>query len=538
MTFVVVVADQLNEAGLGLLRDTPGFEVVVTTGDRNALARALPDAHALLVRSDTQVTAGLIAMAPSLRVIGRAGIGVDNIDVPAATRAGIAVLNAPGANTVSAAEHAVALLLSLVRRVPWAVESMRRGEWDRKAFAGSELRGKTLGIVGLGRIGAHISKIAVAIGMHVVAHDPFLTEKRARALSVDLVSLDDLLREVDVVTLHLPLTDDTRHLIDAERLALMKPSAVLINTARGELVDEDALVAAVTGGVIAGAAVDVYSQEPLPGDSPLRRTDRILLTPHLAASTAEAQERVATEICTSIRDALVSGDVGKAINVAGVSSKAMSRLRPFLELARQIGSLAATLSRGRVEAIEVHYGGADDDAPRPTEVAAVEGALTAMGVAPVTLVNAVALAGERGIALSRRAGQALSGFQMTVGVTIHTDSGASRVVGALVGEGQGAKRIVRIGEFSVDVPAEGYILVLRNRDVPGVVGQVGTVLGEVATNIASYHQSRHVLNGVAGALAAIVVDQPPATEVIERLAALPDVMDVRVASLGAWGRAG
>ncbi|HKI94862.1 MAG TPA: hydroxyacid dehydrogenase, partial [Gemmatimonadales bacterium] len=270
MIYRIVVADRVNAAGLALLEKTPDLEVVNVAGDAAGLAAQLPTAHALLVRSETRVTADLLEKATALKVIGRAGIGVDTIDVAAATRRGIAVLNAPGANTVSAAEHTLALLLGLVRHIPTAAASMREGKWDRKAFEGRELRRKTLGIVGLGRIGAHLSQIARAFGMQVIGHDPFLSEKRAAELHVELLPLDELLPRADVLTLHLPLTDETRNVIDRRRLGLLKPTAVLVNAARGGLVDEEALVEALENGTIAGAAIDVFSKEPLPKDHPLR----------------------------------------------------------------------------------------------------------------------------------------------------------------------------------------------------------------------------------------------------------------------------
>ncbi len=526
MTWTVVVADRVAESGLRLLRDEADLTVVSAVGSADALRRALPQADGLLVRSDTQVTADLIALGARLRVIGRAGIGVDNIDVAAATARGIAVLNAPGGNTVSAAEHTWAMLLALVRRIPWAAASMRTGAWDRKTFAGTELRGKVLGIVGLGRIGQHVAAIGRGIGMELIAHDPYLTEKRAQDLGVALLPLDDLLAQADVVTLHMPLADDTRHLLGAERLARMQPHALLVNTARGELVDEAALVEALEAGRLAGAAIDVYAQEPLPADSPLRSHDRLLLTPHLAASTVEAQERVSREICAAVRDALRSGDVGGAVNVAGVSAAAIRRLRPVLELARRVGRLGATLAHGRVQAIEVQYGGPDEEAPRPAKLAAVEGALGAMGVGPVSMVNAQPLAEQRGITLARRGGAPLAGFETTVSVILQTADRMTCVVGALVGE---RGRIVEIDGYPVDVPADGYLIVLCNRDVPGVIGRVGTALGDAGANIGVYHQSRRADSDVA--LAAIAVDQPPARDLLARLATLPDVTDVRFVDL-------
>jgi len=317
---VVVVADQVAEAGLAVLRAERALEVVVTAGRPDLLDEALAGADALLVRSDTRVTAERIARAPRLRVIGRAGTGVDNIDLEAATRHGVIVLNAAGANTISAAEHTIALLLALVHRIPEASASMATGRWDRKHLAGRELCGKRLGVIGFGRIGARVAEIARALGTIVVAHDPFLPHERITALGAEPVSLEDLLATADIVSLHLPLAASTHHLIDRERLATMKSGAILVNAARGGLIDHEALLEAVESGRLGGAALDVFESEPLPPDSPLRRSDRLLLTPHLAASTAEAQARAATEICEYVRDFLVEGRVRGAVNAAaGVS---------------------------------------------------------------------------------------------------------------------------------------------------------------------------------------------------------------------------
>jgi D-3-phosphoglycerate dehydrogenase len=528
MKHVVVVADRIHEEGFALLRQVPELEVVSTADHPERLLSELQRAHALVVRSETRVTEEVIAGAPSLSVIGRAGIGVDNIDVPAATRRGIAVLNAPGANTVSAAEHTVGLLLALVRRIPWAVETMRKGGWDRKRFAGTELRGKTLGAVGLGRVGATVAQLVRAFGVSVVAHDPYLPEERARALGVELLPLEDVLRQADIVTLHLPLTGETRHVLNEHRLALMKPEAIIVNAARGGLIDTTALLDALQAGRLAGAALDVFEEEPLPQNSPLRACDRVILTPHLAASTEEAQARVAGEICAAVRDALLSGAVGGAVNLPGVSREALIRLRGVLDLSRKLGRLATAIARGPIVNVEVSYGGSDDDAPRVTMLAAVEGVLSAIGVGQVTLVNAAALATQRGMAVERRVGNPVSGFEITVAVALQTSDRTVTVVGAVIGERLG--RIIRINDFDVDIPAEQHVVVLRNRDVPGVIGHVGTALGEAHINIASYHQSRLERAG-SEALAAIVVDEPPSPDVLQRLEALPDVLEVRFANL-------
>jgi D-3-phosphoglycerate dehydrogenase / 2-oxoglutarate reductase len=530
MSYCVVVADRIAESGLKLLAGEPGFRVVNVAGKGpEALAQAVKDAQALIVRSETRVTSQIIAQAHELKVIARAGIGVDTIDVAAATRRGIAVLNAPGANTVSAAEHTFALLLALVRRIAWAADSMRRGEWDRKKFEGTELRGKVLGVVGLGRVGGTVAQYGQAFGMSILAYDPYLPPDRADALKVKLVTLDEVLRQADVVTLHVALTDQTRHLINTDRLGLMKPTAVLVNAARGELVDEAALAEAVKSGRIAGAALDVFGQEPLPADSVLRGIDRVILTPHLGASTTEAQERVAVEICRAVRDALVDGDVSGAVNIPGISREVLMRIAPMLDLARRLGRLVVGLSSGAPRVVEVNYGGKDDSAQRPVQIAAVEGMLVAMGVEFVSFINALVLAEERGIQVTRRAGAAEAGFETTIGVRLQTAEGRHRVVGALVGNAHG--RVIAIDDYKVDVPPAGWMLVLQNRDVPGVIGRVGTLLAEAAVNIGSYHQAR-LNSGGSTALAAIAVDHRVDDETLKRLRAVPDVLEVRLVDLG------
>jgi D-3-phosphoglycerate dehydrogenase len=321
--YKVVIADRISDAGLQLLQRAPELKVVSTVGEPERLPSEVEAAHALIVRSETQVTEDLLAAAPELVLVARAGIGVDNINVEAATRRNVAVLNAPGANTVSAAEQTFALLLALLRKVTVAVQSMRMGEWDRKRFIGTELNSKTLSTLGLGRIGQRVAGIARAFGMEVLACDPYVSPESARNIGVTLTTLEDALKRADVVSLHMPLTDVTRKTINAERLALMKPTAVLVNTARGGLVDEQALAHAVETGQLAGAALDVFETEPLPADSPLRSSNKIVLTPHLAASTTEAQERVATEICEVVRQSLLTGNVDRAVNLEGITSGTM-----------------------------------------------------------------------------------------------------------------------------------------------------------------------------------------------------------------------
>jgi D-3-phosphoglycerate dehydrogenase len=528
----VVVADKMHASGFASVDAAEDCTAVSVVGDPDRLEVAVSKADALVVRSATKVTESLMAKAPNLRVIGRAGIGVDNIDLDAATRRGIAVLNVPGGNTVSAAEHTVALLLALVRQIPWAAQSMKAGEWDRSSFGGTELRGKTLGLIGLGRIGMHVASIASAFGMTVLAYDPFLPKAAAKKARVNLGELEEVLAAADVVSLHAPLTDDTRHVINERRLKLMKSDAVVINAARGGLIDADALVAAIEAGEIAGAALDVFDPEPLPADSPLRTCDRVILTPHLAASTIEAQARVSVEICKSVMHALRTGDIGGALNVAGVSAEALRRAGSPMDLAKHLGRLAGCIVDQPITAVEVSYAGEYEEAAKPVMLSALEGVLQAMKQHPVSIVNAAILAEEHGITVSRRIRRAGQGGAVTIDVQVKGADRKVKVEGILATISNGPGRVTRIDDYEVDLPAAGAVVIMRNKDVPGVIGRVGTLLGESGVNIAFYHQSRSEKNGGI-ALAAIAVDMLPSEDVLNVLKEDEDVMDVRLAQLDA-----
>jgi D-3-phosphoglycerate dehydrogenase len=525
----VVVADRLATPGLQLLRGVHGLDVIETVGRGPAvLADALVDASALIVRSETQVSAGLLAGAPKLRVVARAGIGTDNIDVEEATRRGIPVLTAPGANSTSAAEHTLALVLALVRRVPWAHASVLEGKWERKAFEGAELRGKTLGILGLGRIGTQVARLAHAFGMTVIALDPYVVAQHALSLGVELLPLDEVLARADVVTLHLALTDDTRHLINAERLRMLRPGAFLVNTARGALVDEIALVRALEDGRLAGAALDVFDPEPLPADAPLRTAPNVILTPHLGASTREAQARVAIEIAEAVRDALLKGDLRGAVNLSGLDAAHVAQSQPLIRLGERLGRLAFTLASGGVQSVDVCYFGTDDRGADTAGVAALKGVLAAMGMERVSLVNAAHLARQRGIRVTRRA-EDRNEFRNTLRVELVTDGRSVRVSGALLGERH--LRLIAIGEHLVDVEPSGTLVVLTNRDVPGVIGKVGTILGASGVNISDYHQARPPHPGEE-ALAAITVEVRVPQQVLDELRRLPEITAVWQVDLG------
>lgn len=524
----VLIADPLPDAGLAPLTGDE-FELVRThglTGD--ALADALAGVDAVVVRSETRITADVLPTNGRLRVIGRAGVGVDNIDVDAATALGIAVMNAPAGNTISAAELTLALLLAAVRRVAEADRSMREGRWERGRFKGIELSGKTLGLVGAGRIGSTVAQRAQAFGMSVIAFDPYLTPERAQALHIEPVELDDLLARADVVTLHVPLTDATHGLIGAAQLARMKPGAIVVNAARGGVVDEIALASALTEGRLGAAALDVFEEEPLPADHPLRSAPRLVMTPHLGASTAEAQHNVAIEIAESVRDALVLGDLGRALNAPAIGGDALRKARPLMLLAERLGVIAQALCAGAPHAIEVRYGGAQEQALGALVPAALTGFLREIvGRGAANIVNASYLAEERGLAVSATRAPADGNYPEQIDVRVTGADGRTRVAGALLGERHA--RIVRIDDFHVDVRPAGTLIVLRNRDVPGVIGRVGTLLGSSGLNIAEYHQAR--LESGGAALAAISVDGRPDAEVLARLSALPEVEGARVVRL-------
>jgi D-3-phosphoglycerate dehydrogenase len=525
----VVIADRLAANGVAILKATSGLDIIECAGKGpEVLKDALVDAAAIVVRSETQVTADLMAGAPKLRIVARAGVGTDNIDLEEATRRGIPVLTAPGANSNSAAEHAVALMLAMCRKIPAAAQSMAEGKWDRKQFEGSELRGKTLGILGLGRIGTTVAKIAHGFGMTVIALDPFVVAQHALSLGVELLPLEQVLKRADIVTLHLALTDDTRHLLNAERLGMMKKGAMVVNAARGALIDDAALIAALTSGQLSGAALDVFEPEPLPADAPLRKAPNIILTPHLGASTKEAQTRVAAEIAEAVRDALQKGDLRSAVNLSGLDAAHVASSKTLIDLGERIGKLGFTLAGGAVESVGVVYHGTDDRAADTAGIAVLKGVLLATGLNRVSLVNAAHLARQRGIRVTRSS-QDPGVFRESLTVEVTSEGRTVKVTGALLGENHA--RIIAIGDHVIDVEPQGHLVVITNRNVPGVVGKVGTILGTAGVNISDYHQARPP-KGTGDALAAITVDVRVPQPVIDELRKLPEVTGVWQVELG------
>lgn len=522
----IFVADDVSESGLEPLREN--FEVEKRTGlSKEDLIAALDGCEGLIVRSETKVTADVMEAAKTLRVIGRAGVGVDNIDVPAATMRGMVVMNAPDGNTITTAEHTVALLVALARSIPQANSSLKSGKWERKKFIGVELQGKTLGIVGLGRIGRVVASRARAMGMVIVAYDPFIAQDQARDLEIELAPLEDVYKRADFLTVHTPLTAETRGLIDKEVFSKMKKGARIINCARGGLVDETALYEAIKDGTIAGAAVDVFTQEPPPSDHPLLGLEQVIVTPHLGASTTEAQEGVAFTVAEQMRDYLLTGVLRGAVNVPMVGLKELSLMQPYTVLAEQLGRFQAQLVDKAVSEVKIEFAGeiVDVDAA-PVTRAFLSGLLRDVS-ARVNVVNAFLIAEERGIKVTTT--YVRTSGDTTPAIRTEINAGGSRqtLAGTLFGYGGQARegRITEIDGFHLEATPHGHMLVMRNRDVPGVIGSVGTILGEGGVNISRFHLGRHEPGGEA--MAVIEVDAPASKETLQSLRSLEQVISAQ-----------
>jgi D-3-phosphoglycerate dehydrogenase len=494
----VLVTDKIDPAGLKPLQDHPGIDLCFEVAPKpDALEKALIGTDVWLVRSETKVTSDWIGKAKSLRLIGRAGVGVDNIDLAAATRSGVAVINAPAANTLAAAEHTMALMLAVARFVPQADASTKAGKWERSKFMGVELFGKTLGVVGLGRIGREVAKRAQSFGMKIVGFDPFVSEAQAREIGIEPMSLADLLKTADFVTLHVPGGDKTKHLISAESLKTVKKNLRLVNCARGELIDEVALAAALTEGRIAAAGLDVFSEEPLPEGSPLRSAPNIVLTPHLGASTKEAQSRVATELAQAVVDFHEKGMAPNALNLPGFDAQTVASLGEWLPLAESLGRFLAQTLEGGVREFTCQFEGEFKAAERrPLGVCALKGLLTPIMGSSVSWISAPAVAAERGIKVSESVDPKVSeAVKRLLTVTAVTDAGPVSVSGGLIAPGE--PRLLRFGALRIDVRPAGKMIVLTNTDAPGVIGRVGTLLGKAGVNISDMRVGRRAAHGEA-----------------------------------------
>jgi D-3-phosphoglycerate dehydrogenase / 2-oxoglutarate reductase len=524
----IVIADDLPASAAALLTDVQGWTVDARAGrPLPELEAALADADALIVRSATKVTASLIEHAPKLRVVARAGSGVDNVDLRAASARGIIVMNAPGANSISVAELAMAFLLALARHVPAADAAMKAQAWEKKKFAGREVRGKVLGLVGLGRIGQEVAARARAFGMELVAHDPFISADMAGQLGVRLGSLDEVCAEADYLTLHLPATPQTRQLFDGARFARCKRGVRLINTARGELIDEAALVDALREGQVGGAALDVFTKEP-PADWTLAGLPNVIATPHIAASTGEAQELVGVETAAAVRDYLRDGLIRNAVNFPSLPAEDFARLRPYLTLAERLGSLVSQMVQGRTQAVGVRYYGELAEGQNDLLASAVlVGLFRTMLSGGVTLVNARAIAAERGVEVIESRSSRTRDFRSLLSVKLHTDAGERWVEGTVFEHG--APRLVLVSGVPVEAPLEGTQILVQNNDQPGVIGAVGTLLGRHGINIATFALGR----SPQGAIGIVGIDDSDALsdEVLAELRAVPAVTSVEVARL-------
>ena len=525
----IVLAEKVSPATLAVFAAEPGWEILTHDQLPNGLAAALADADAMIVRSAVEVDDALMNQAPKLRVVGRAGVGVDNIDADAATRRGIVVMNTPGANAVAVAELTIGLMLALARKLPDANSSMHAGKWEKKSLQGSELRAKTLGIVGLGRIGLEVARRAKGFGLEIIGSDPFVSAAVARENGIKLVTLDELIAGSDYITLHVGLTPQTANVINAKSLTAMKKGVRIINCARGELIDDAALVSALKTGHVGGAALDVFTVEP-PQDSPYAGLGNVILTPHIAGSTGEAQEAVGIQIARQVREYLKLGVVQNAVNLPSLSHEEYLVLAPYIDLAGRLGSFLAQAGKSGIEAIHITYGGGLAEAK--TELvrnSVIEGLLE--GSENVNRINAAQVAQERGIRVHEEKTESNRGGSASVlEIELHTASGSSHATATVIHDEQ--PRLLEFDGIDIETPLEGNLLVCGNLDVPGVIGRIGSILGDHGVNIANFALGRQRTGAKpVKALAVVQVDVPISSAVLDDLAKIEALLDARPVSL-------
>jgi len=525
----ILIADSISQRGIDEMTRDGALEALVRTGLSEAqLLEIIPEFSGIVVRSQTKITAPIVNAGARLRVIGRAGVGVDNVDVEAATRRGVIVMNAPGGNTISTAEHAFSLLLCVARKIPQADALLRGGKWDRKNLEGVELFNKTLGIIGMGRIGSELSRRAIAFGMRVLAFDPYLSATRARTLQVELVDeLDDLLGAADFITLHTPLTPETHHLLDAARLAKTKHGVRVINCARGGLVDETALAEALRSGSVAAAALDVFETEPLPPDSPLRAVPNLVITPHLGASTAEAQESVGIEIAQSIRAALLEGTIRNAVNMPNLDAKTLAVVGPHLRFGEKLGRFLFQLAPKRVDSLNINYSGKVNEVDTTAITRSVlKGFLQGAGGSEINEVNAPAFAESLGLKITESRLSAAGDYTDLLELSAVAEGKIVSVAGAFFGA---TPRIVNVNSRHVEARPHGVVLVLENTDRPGIVGRIGTLLGDHGVNIATMSLSRNQAGGTA--LTVLNLDTAPDETLLGKIRGCEDIKSAQVIEL-------
>jgi D-3-phosphoglycerate dehydrogenase len=524
----IVLAEKVSPATLAVFEGESGWQVVTHDKIKNGLAAEVADADALVVRSAVQVDGALLESAPRLRVIGRAGVGVDNIDADAATRRGIVVMNTPGANAVAVAELTIGLMLALGRQLPKANTALHAGKWEKKSLQGFELRGKHLGILGLGRVGLEVARRAKAFGMEIAGHDPFVSPAVARENGVRLCSVEELFRDVDYLTLHVGLTPQTAGILNAQTLASMKKGVRIVNCARGELIIDEALVEALRSGQVAGAALDVFSHEPLK-DSPYFNLENVILTPHIAGSTAEAQEAVGVQIAMQVKEYLKFGVVQNAVNMPSLTHEEYEELAPYITTAERLGAFLSPLADGNLESIHLSYNGRLSQCKTDlVRNSAIVGVLAHSE--HVNRINALSAAQERGIRVHEEKKETVSGGAGSVlKLTLHTRAG-DHVASATVLHGH-SPRLLRCDGIDIEAPLHGALLFFRNRDVPGVIGRIGTILGEHRVNIANFALGRKLQGAEANALAVVQIDGNVTREVLSALERAEGVTQVRLIDL-------
>ena len=527
----VMICDPISPKGIALLQQQPEFKVTVLE-KRLAEAELLPlvgEVAAMVVRSETKVTKRVIEAAPELRVVGRAGVGVDNVDVETATQRGIVVMNTPGGNTISTAELTFSMLMALARKIPQAHGSMKAGEWNRKEFQGVELYNKTLGVLGMGRIGSEVARRAIAFGMRVLAYDPYLSLSRAKALQVELVELDEIYARADFITIHMPMSDETRGMINAAAFAKMKKGVRVLNCARGGIIHEQDLYDAIKSGHVAGAALDVYETEPLPKEFPLRDLPQVIMTPHLGASTEEAQENVGIEVAEAITDYLVHGAVRNAVNLPNLDAKTYALVKPYLNLGEKLGRLLAQLAPKRNERLVITYGGRATEMPGdPISRSVLKGFLELAGGKEVNQVNVRALASSLGLLVEEVKSNEETDFNEWLHVAVYSEGQNVSAGGTFFGK-QSHPRIVRINSLPVEVVPSGVLFLMTNKDRPGIVGYIGTLMGKYKVNIANMSLSRDNKGGHA--LTVLNLDSVPPSGLLEEVNKDPDISNVRVVKL-------
>ncbi|HUJ79541.1 MAG TPA: phosphoglycerate dehydrogenase [Nitrospiria bacterium] len=524
----VLVSDKLSDQGVKILKDA-GLTVEVNTKlSPQELIQVIPNYDGLVVRSGTKVTKEVLAAATKLKVVGRAGSGLDNVDVEEATRRGVVVMNTPGGNTITTAEHSVALMLSMVRMIPQATASTKAGKWEKSRFTGIELYNKVIGVIGMGQIGGHVARLAQGLLMRVIAYDPYLSPETAKKAGVEKVELEELFRRSDIITVHVPLTPETTKLINADSFKLMKDGVRIVNCARGGIVDETALYDALASGKVAGAAMDVFETEPVDPQNPLLKSEGVVCTPHVGAATTEAQEQVAVAIAEQIADYLIRGIIRHAANLPSVSADLLPRLQPYLVLAEKMGAFLAQLYEGALQQVTIEYRGevaelSAGGGTAPLTIAALRGLLNPILENNVNYVNAPVVAKERGIEVREVRSDDAGNFTSQLVLRIKTDRGTEQVAGTLYKKSE--PRIVNVNRIPLEVTPSGSMLMLVNNDQPGVIGAIGTLLGDSQINIARMELGREAPHGRA--ISVIGIDAPIPSSLLDRLRRLPQILSVK-----------